>query len=440
MSKADERLERKLGLGAALAIGVGTMIGAGLFVLPGIAAGKAGPAATISFAIGGGVALLVAACTAELATQMPRSGGPYHYVYEVFGDFGGFIVGSCQVAGLMFASAFYLVAFARYFIDVLGEFGLSLGDPIVLIASGAALLLTAINIAGAGSAAKLQDALVMSLATILVLLFGYGLLDVTGLVGERHTAGEFAPNGGFAVLNTAALVFVSYLGFAQIATVAGEIERPSRNLPIALLGSVALVSGLYMLTLFVATRVISYAELGQLGEIGTAEVARRLIGNIGGTIVMLSGVLAALSSANASILSGSRTLFAMGKNDLAPKFTSHVNARFETPHIALAFIGIPTIALVFLDNLEPLAETASALHLFIYGALCATLIAYRRQRRKQARDSFRLPFGNIVAGAGILACAGLLFVMPAHANVAVLGILMFAAATFAIRSRIRKTR
>ena len=68
----------------------------------------------------------------------------------------------------------------------------------------------------------------------------------------------------------------------------------------------------------------------------------------------------------------------MGKNDLAPKFTSHVNARFETPHIALAFIGIPTIALVFLDNLEPLAETASALHLFIYGALCATLIAYRR--------------------------------------------------------------
>ena len=386
-----------MGLGAALSIGIGTMIGAGLFVLPGIAAGKAGPAAIVSFAIGGAIALVVAACTAELATAMPRSGGPYFYVSRVFGSFGGFVVGACQTAGLVFASAFYLVAFARYFDTVLGEFGLSAGDTVVLTAIGAALLLAVINLVGADTASKLQNAIVGALATILVLLFGYGMLDVVGLTGPSKSAGPFAPHGTAAVLNTAALVFVSYLGFVQIATVAGEIKNTSRNLPLALLGSVLSVACLYVLVVFVATRVIDSQELGRFGDQGTVEVARRLIGNVGGLILIGAGSLAALSSANASILSASRTLFAMGKDDLAPAWTARVHRRFDSPHFAIGMVALPILALVFLDDLEPLAEAASALHLLIYAVLCATLLSYRRALKTDRHERFRLPAGRAIA-------------------------------------------
>lgn len=122
-------LERSLGPGATLAIGVGTMVGAGIFVFPGLAAGRAGPAATLSFALGAAIALLVALPTAELATAMPESGGVYHYVSRVMGPLAGTVVGIAQWLGLVFASAFYPVGVGHYFSDALAETGLGPGAP-----------------------------------------------------------------------------------------------------------------------------------------------------------------------------------------------------------------------------------------------------------------------------------------------------------------------
>jgi len=418
----DQKLERVLGFWAALSIGTGTMIGAGLFVFPGIAAGKAGPAATVSFAIGGAVALLVTASTAELATAMPHSGGPYYYVSQLFGPFAGFLVGTCQSAGLIFASAFYLVAFARYVSELLVHFDLSLGAPVALTASGSALLLTVVNLTGAKKAGRLQNSIVGALATITALLFGYGLLDVVGIIGPPRDAGPFAPSGVPAVFTTAALVFTSYLGFVQIATVAGEVKRPERNLPLALFTSVILVTTLYVTALFVSTRVVSSNELGRLGEEGTVEVAKRLIGSVGAATIMVAGALAALSSANASVLSASRTVFAMGEDGLTPELTARVHDRYNTPHVALWFVGAPLAALVFVERLELLTETASALHFVIYALVSLSLVAYRRRDAGDSRERFRLPAGRVIAACGMLACIGLLCFLSTKALLTTLAI------------------
>jgi len=296
-------LERTLGLKTALTIGVGTMVGAGIFVFPGIAAGYAGPAAMVSFALGGFIALLVATSTAELATAMPESGGAYYYVSRTFGSLAGFVIGISQWIGLVFASAFYLSGFGQYAIDLLHKTGYQLGDPVILIAAGTALLLTVINLVGTEKAGNLQNRVVIVLTFLLTLLFGYGILNAVGFVGKAQWPIPFTPNGTWPVFTTTALIFTSYLGFVQIATVAGEIKEPKKNLPKALMGSVLLVMGLYITALFVSTTVLSTDQLAEMGETAMVNVANSLIGKWGALTILAAGLLATLSSANASILS-----------------------------------------------------------------------------------------------------------------------------------------
>jgi len=404
-------LERTLGLKAALSIGVGTMVGAGIFVFPGIAAGYAGPAAMISFALAGLIALLVATSTAELATAMPESGGAYYYVSRTFGSLAGFVIGISQWIGLVFASAFYLSGFGQYAIDLLHKAGFELGDPVILIASGTALLLTVINLVGTEKAGKLQNRVVIVLMFLLSLLFGYGILNAVGLVGKAQWPVPFAPKGTWPIFTTTALIFTSYLGFVQIATVAGEIKEPKKNLPKALMGSVLLVMGLYITALFVSTTVLPTDRLAELGETAMVNVANSLIGKWGALTILAAGLLATLSSANASILSSSRAIYALSYDDLLPSTISKVNDQFGTPHIALMAVGIPIAGLTLLGKIEILAEVASLLHLIMYGMICVTLIALRSRNPYWYSPDYQSPGGWAVPTLGAVASFGLIFLM-----------------------------
>ncbi len=404
-------LERTLGLKAALSIGVGTMVGAGIFVFPGIAAGYAGPAAMISFALAGLIALLVATSTAELATAMPESGGAYYYVSRTFGSLAGFVIGISQWIGLVFASAFYLSGFGQYAIDLLHKAGFELGDPVILIASGTALLLTVINLVGTEKAGQLQNRVVIVLTFLLSLLFGYGILNAVGLVGKAQWPVPFAPKGTWPIFTTTALIFTSYLGFVQIATVAGEIKEPKKNLPKALMGSVLLVMGLYITALFVSTTVLPTDRLAELGETAMVSVANSLIGKWGALTILAAGLLATLSSANASILSSSRAIYALSYDDLLPSTISKVNDQFGTPHIALMAVGIPIAGLTLLGKIEILAEVASLLHLIMYGMICVTLIALRSRNPYWYSPDYQSPGGWAVPTLGAVASFGLIFLM-----------------------------
>ena len=413
VTEEGTELERSIGLVGGLSIGVGTMIGAGIFVFPGLAAGRAGPAAAGSFAIGAVIALLVALPTSELATAMPRSGGGYYFISRGLGALPGAVVGISIWLGLVFATAFYLVGFGNYAAAVLLEAGIGLGGvPVVVpLALVSGVGLTALNLFGTENVAKLQNYVVGLLLTILVVFLGYGGIDALGIVGTSSTPEEFFPFGPVPMLTTTALVFTSYLGFAQVATVAGDIQRPGRNLPLAMVGSVVIVGALYVVTIFVATSAFGSARLSGFGETAIVEVARAFGGRVGAVAILSAGLLATVSSANASILSTSRAVFAVSRDALIPQVAGRVNLRYGTPHVALSMAGGPVLVLVVLGEVEVLAEVASFLHLVMYGLICVALIAMRRDEPEWYDPDFRVPAYRLVAGAGAIASFGLIVFM-----------------------------
>lgn len=426
-------LARVLGLPAALAIGTGTMIGAGIFVFPGLAASQAGPAAILSFALGGLIALVVAANTAELATAMPASGGACHFVSRIFGRFPGFLVGIGQAAGLIFATAFYLVAFGRYLDDLLGDFGWGTGLPVVVLALGAGILLTLVNLFGTSDTGGLQNIVVGLLTVILIGLFGLGISRIAG--GASELPATFAPEGTLPILTTTALIFTSYLGFVQIATVAGEIRDPSRNLPRALMGSVLLVILLYILGVVVTTSLIRPSLLETLGETAMVEVGRKLLGVVGGWLVLSLGLLSTISSANASILASSRSLYALAIDGTLPEWIARVHKRFHTPHLALLAVGIPLLGLVFIQRLDLLAQAASVLHLMIYTLICACIWRTRTHPQADYSPEFRLPRGRVLAAGGVLATLALQAFMDPLALAIGAGVILASGAGYSLLLR-----
>ena len=410
-SANQEELERTLGLVPALAIGTGTMVGAGIFVFPGLAAGKAGPAAMLSFAIGAVIALLVALPTSELATAMPESGGGYFFVSRALGTLLGCMVGIGQWLGLIFASAFYLIGFGHYLSDLARELGVTLPLPVVGLAFGMGILLTGVSVTGTENTGDLQNWIVGSLLAILAGFLGHGGLDALGVFGRQQTPEAFFPYGTMPVLTTAALVFTSYLGFVQIATVAGEIKAPSRNLPRSMIGSVLLVGTLYVLTIFISTSLLGSEPLAEMGETAAVNVGRSIAGTFGAAALLGGGLLATLSSANASILSASRSIYALSRDELVPSQVERINRRYRTPHVALLLTGGIIVALILFGRVEVLAEVASLLHLFMYGLICVALLVLRQSPPDGYQPSFRCPGYPVVPVLGALTSFGLVAFM-----------------------------
>ncbi|GAB6878505.1 APC family permease [Halorubrum gandharaense] len=413
----DVELERTIGLKGGLAIGIGTMIGAGIFVFPGLAAEQAGPAAALSFAIGAVVALLVALPASELATAMPRSGGGYYFISRAMGTAAGAVVGLSLWLGLVFATAFYLVGFGEYFVAVLAEMGIDGSGVLVPVAVIAGILFTILNATGTENAAKLQNYVVALLLGILVTFILYGSLDALGVLGEQSVPEAFAPEGYFPVLTTAALVFTSYLGFAQVATVAGEIKNPERNLPLAMVGSVIVVGILYVSAIFIATSAFGRVRLGEFGETAMVEVARHFFGLPGAVVILLGGLLATVSSANASVLSTSRAIYATSRDAILPAFASRVNLKYGTPHVALAMAGGPTVVLVLVGRVDMLAEVASFLHLIMYGLICVALLMLRRNPPEWYDPDFVVPGGPVIPVLGAISSFALIGFMQRESQV-----------------------
>ena len=432
--EAEGELDRTIGLVGAVTIGTGTMIGAGIFVFPGLAAGQAGPAAAVSFAIGAVIALLVALPTSELATAMPQSGGGYYFTSRGLGTLPGAIVGIGLTFGLMFASAFYLVGLGEYAAAILVEAGVipttetPLGplNIVLLFAATAGILLTVLSVFGTENTESLQNAVVGFLIAILTVFLTVSGLDVLGVRGASRVPTEFAPEGFGPILTTAALVFTSYLGFAQIATVAEDVVDPDRNLPLSMLGSILLVGVLYIITMLIAGSTFEPSVIGPMGETAIVEIAREYLGFPGVVVILVAGLLATISSANASILSASRALYGLSSDALVPAKAAEVNREYGTPHFALSFVGGVTVVLVATGRTEVLAEVASFLHLVMYGLTCVALIVIRRRDPDWYDPAFETPgYPAVPIIGGGASFALILFMQPLSRALGV--ILTFAA-------------
>ncbi len=379
-SGANQELARDLGFLEAYTIGVGTMIGAGIFVLPGIVAENAGPAGMISFLIGGFVSLLTALSLSELATGMPKAGGSYYYVNRAMGGFFGSIVGWSMWGGLMFATAFYMLGFGQYLTFFYGDI------PVAAAALLMAVVLIAINYRGVKEVGAFQNIIVILLIGCILVFLSFGVFNIDWEVFQ-----PFNPGGWGAVAATAATVYVSFVGFEVIATSAEEIKNPGRNLPLSMIASVLTPTLFYVLVMLVSTGVLPVPELAE-SYIPVADVAREYLGTFGALMMVLGAVLATVSSANASILSAARVNFAMGRDRILSSWLNKIHSQYRTPFRAIIITGAVILGLIaFGVGLETLADVASFSFLITYMLVHVAVIVMRRAQPEDYDPDFRIP-------------------------------------------------
>jgi APA family basic amino acid/polyamine antiporter len=209
------------------------------------------------------------------------------------------------------------------------------------------------------------------------------------------------------------------------------MKDPGRTLPLAMVGSVVIVGVLYVTTVFVATSAFRSARLAELGETAMVEVGRHYLGAGGAIAIILGGLLATMSSANASILSTSRAVYAVSRDEIIPSWASRVNLRYGTPHVALGLAGGPILLLTATGQVEVLAEVASFLHLVMYGLLCVALLALRRDEPAWYDPSFRVPGYPAVPVLGAVGSFGMIVFMQLASQVIGVAIMLATAGWYA---------
>ncbi|MFC7095737.1 amino acid permease [Halobaculum marinum] len=406
---SDEELAKDLGLLSALTIGIGTMVGAGIFVLPGVAASTAGPVVVVSFVVGGLIALVNALAVSELGTAMPKAGGGYYYVNRALGPLFGSIAGLGDWIGLAFASAFYSIGFGQYLATLVPLPEVLFLSEVQVGALVAGAVFVGVNYVGAKETGGVQTVIVTLLLGILTLFAVQGWLsfDLATLLSE----GGAAPFGYGAILPGTALVFVSFLGYAKIATVAEELKNPGRNLPLAIVGSVVIVTVLYAILVSIMLGVVPWTDLSQSAPLTQAtQVA--FPGGYAGlavTVVTLGALLATASSANASILASARINFAMGRDRIVSDWLNEIHPSYATPYRSILVTG--AVIVVFIaalgTDIEVLAKAASVLHLVVYALMNVALVVFR-ETDPEYDPAFRVPLYPLTPALGFVLSLGLL--------------------------------
>jgi len=402
-------LVRSLGLPGALSIGLGTMLGAGIFVLSGSAAEQAGPGAALSFAIAGLICLPIAMSISELATAMPQAGGSYHLISRTLGPLAGSIVGPANWLGLTFATGFYLIGFAEYTTEFIAI-------PHWLSTVVLGLGFTWLNYRGARVSGSLQVIIVAILVAILGWFAVRGFFNIDSQLHE-----PFLPEGWDAVIANVGLIIVSFTGFEKISTVAQEIKKPGRNLPIAIIGSVVIATGIYSLILYVATGIVSYEQINEF-DAPLVDTAQRFMTSIGAGAMWVAALLAMASSANAAILTSSRINFAMGRDRILPSWFGKVHPQHQTPHCSVLTTGGLAIALGLSGQAETLAEISSAMFMVSYALLTIGLVVMRRSSPEWYQPQFRVPLFPWLPVAGGIASLLVILVMDWVSQVAGIGL------------------
>jgi amino acid transporter/nucleotide-binding universal stress UspA family protein len=434
MSEATGELERNIGFLEAMTLGGGTMIGAGIFILPGIAAEGAGPASAVSFLIAGGVAFLAALSLSELATGMPIAGGSYHYVNRALGGLFGSIVGWGMWSGLMFASAFYMIGFGQYLVAPIPF--LDGRVFVVLLGLVGLALIVGVNYYGTEESSQLQNVMIGAETLVVLAYVAVGLFFI-----DPANLEPFAPNGPSGIIATTGVVFVSFLGFEIIATVAGEVKDPRRNIPLTMLLSVALVTMLYALVMLVTTGVIPFTELRD-SLVPVSDVAVVFAGAAGVAAIVAAAAIAAISSSNSSVLAAARVNFAMGRDGLMSDRLNVTHDRFGTPHRAIVVTGA-VIALLIGAGLQIqaivalLAEVASFSFLVSYSLVHVALVVFRRADPDEYDPSFRIPdrLYPVVPVLGILLTAVVISQMAPIIILLGLGLVALGAGWYVVYAR-----
>lgn len=435
---ATSGLPRTLGPWQLVLLGIGCIVGAGIYVLPGVAAAHyAGPGVMLSFLLAGGACTLAALCYAELAAAIPVSGSAYAYCYAAIGEVFAWTLGWLLIFEYGVAAALLGAGFAGYATSLLADFGIgvpaSLGTPTVraeivagqiqlstgpsvnLLAALAIAAITAVLARGIAASATVNNVLVLFKLIVLggLVIFGAHAID------PEHWVPLVPPNeGGFAfgwsgVVRAASLLFFAYVGFETVSTAAAEARNPQRDLPIGILGSLAVCTLIYVVVAAVITGIVPYRELGVPDPIAVA-IDRTGIPVLARLVKF--GALAGLGSVLlVNAFGQSRVAFAMSRDGLMPPLFARLGKRVPTPAAGIIVFGVVSAVAAALLPLALLSDLTSIGTSLSFATVCLTVMWLRNSRPDLERP-FRVPFGGFRLGGvwigwvplgGVLLCIGM---------------------------------
>jgi len=420
----EHRLRRVLGPVSLTALGVGAIIGAGIFVLTGLAANAyAGPALALSFIVAGLGCTFAALCYAEFASMVPVAGSAYAYAYATLGELFAWIIGWDLVLEYAVASSTVAHGWSHYFLSLLNSFGIGFPpafahapidfDPATgqwgltgaffnLPAAVIVLLVTVILVVGIRESARFNAAMVIiKLGAVLFVI----------VVGARYVQPAnwhpFMPYGWEGVFKGAAYIFFAYIGFDSVSTHAEEARNPQRDVPIGIIVSLVLCTVLYIAVAGVLTGMVRYDQINIDAPVAAAFAQRGL--PIATLIISVAAVVGITSVLLVLLLSQARVLMAMARDGLIPReFFGAVHPRFRTPHKATILTGVLVAAAGALFPLKLLADLVNIGTLMAFAIVCAAVMVMRRTNPELPRP-FRTPLMPVVPLLGILFNVGLMF-------------------------------
>ena len=443
---SDHSLKRSLGPFNLVALGIGAVIGAGIFVLTGQAAAlHAGPAVPISMALVGVACTFAALCYAEMASAVPVAGSAYTYAYATMGEFAAWIIGWDLVLEYAAGAATVGVGWSGHFVSLLGLFGVRLpasltGPPTQLCTAaqvtahavgcahpglnltGAIInlpavlivaVMSAVLVIGIKESARVNSAIVILKVAIVLLVVLVGVSHVrpanwTPFIPAN--TGEWGTYGWSGVLRGAGLVFFSYIGFDTVSTAAQESRNPQRDMPIGILGSLAICTLLYVVVSAVLVGMVPYGELNlpapmayAMERIGAPWWIRVSI-DVGAVLGIGSVILVML-------LGQSRVFYSMSRDGLLGPWAGRVHPRFRTPYLSTIYTGIAVCFATGLLPLQLLGTWVNIGTLLAFVLVCAGVWILRHTRPDLERP-FRAPLVPLVPLLGILSCLGLMLTLP----------------------------
>ena len=441
-------LKRALGPFNLVTMGIGAIIGAGIFVLTGQAAALyAGPAVPISMALVGVACAFAGLCYAEMASTVPVAGSAYTYVYATLGELLAWIVGWDLVLEYAAGAAGVSVGWSANLVALLGLFGIHLPDALAasptawctaaqvgtmaapacahagLNLTGAVInlpavcivaLMSTVLVIGIRESARVTNAIVILKVAIVLLVAVVGLSHITPANWKPFIApnsGEWGTYGWSGVLRGAGLVFFAYIGFDAVSTTAQEAKNPQRDMPIGILGSLVVCTLLYMIVSAVLTGMVSYKELNVPAPMAYA--MQRVGAPWAIQVVIDVGVVLGLGSVILVMLLGqSRVFFSMSRDGLLGKWAGKVHPTRRTPYLSTIYTGLAVAVAAGFLPLQLLGQLVNIGTLLAFVLVCAGVLILRSKRPDLERP-FRTPLVPFVPIMGIVTCFGLMLTLPA---------------------------
>ena len=421
----EETLPRVLGPNQLIMLGVGAVIGTGIFVLTGqAAAANSGPAIVIAMVLAGLTSMLAALCYSEFAATVPVAGSAYTYAYATLGEFVAWIIGWDLILEYALGAATVAVGWSGNFVTLLGQFGMTFpaaisaapgtvvqiagGDPVTAVFNLPAVVITIavtlLLIIGVSESARVNAVIVVVKVAVVLVVICAGAFFV---VGDNYhpfippNTGTFGEYGWSGIMRGAAVIFFAYIGFDAVSTSSQEARNPQRDMPRGILGSLAICTILYVLVSAVMVGLVPYKEMLNepaplvvaLDAAATRAVGTPWEGLMGGLRVLVTvGALAGLSSVMVvMMLAQPRIFLAMSKDGLLPAWAGRIHPRFRTPHVSTLVTGLVVAIAAGLTPIATLGNLVSIGTLMAFVIVSIGVVVLRRTRPDLPRP-FRMPF------------------------------------------------